>query len=199
MQILKKEIRDRIETAARESFLEKGFSNASMRTIAKKAQISTSNLYNYFKNKEELFYSITDPTIRKITALVQHFIKIEKKIGKEQFFSQITQLMTKPIGEVIKNRRIEFQLIMDQSQGTRYENFKNTLVNAIEEHFSEHIQSNLDSKDQELRDPFVFHIIATNLLEGLLELSRHYKNDEWIDSNINALMNYHIHGISALI
>lgn len=199
MQILKKEIRDRIETAARETFLEKGFSNASMRNIAKKAQISTSNFYNYFKSKEELFYSITDPTIRKINNLLQQFIETERKLGEEQFFSQITQLMAKPIGKIIKTHRVELLLIMDQSQGTKYEHFKNKLINIIEEHFLEHIQSNTNLKDQKLKDTFVVHIFATNLLEGLLEISRHYKNDEWLDSNINALMTYHIHGISAFI
>ena len=100
---------------------------------------------------------------------------------------------------MIKNQRVEFLLIMDHSQGTKYEDFKNKLINIIEEHFLEHKQSNAYSTDQKLKDTFVFHILATNLLEGLLEISRHYKNDEWIDSNINALMTYHIHGISAFV
>lgn len=199
MQVPKKEIRDRIEAAAREDFLKRGFSNASMRSIAKKAQVSTSNLYNYFKSKEELFYSITSPTIRKINDLLQQFIETERKLGEDQFFSQITQLMGKPIGKVIKNHRVEFLLIMDKSHGTKYENFKNDLINVLEEHFLEHIQPNTNKKNQKLRDTFVLHIVATNLLEGFLEISRHYKDDEWIDNNINALMNYHINGISTFI
>ena len=69
VQILKKERRKRIERAALDEFLEKGFNNASMRNIAQNAQLSTSNLYNYFESKEKLFYEIMDEMYRKINNL----------------------------------------------------------------------------------------------------------------------------------
>ena len=43
---------------------------------------------------------------------------------------------------------------------------------------------------------FIFHILARNLLEGLLEISKHYINDKWVDYNIEALMKYHVHGMA---
>ena len=197
MQTLKEEIRKRIKNAARIKFLEKGFSNAPMRDIAKKAKVSTSNLYTYFPSKENLFHALTYPTFQKINKLQKNFIETEKAIGKEQFFDQVSKFVAEPIGDLIKNNRVGFLLLIDKSQGTKYETFKDDLIKAIEGHFLEHIQSEKDISKEDMKDISVIHIIATNFLEGLLELARHYKSDEWIDSSIKSLMNYHINGIKA--
>jgi AcrR family transcriptional regulator len=47
-----------IEDAARELFIKQGFHATAMRDIAKTAQVSLGNLYNYYKTKEEIFESI---------------------------------------------------------------------------------------------------------------------------------------------
>jgi AcrR family transcriptional regulator len=47
--------REAILDVAREVFLEEGYANASMSTIAARVGGSKGTLYNYFKNKEELF------------------------------------------------------------------------------------------------------------------------------------------------
>lgn len=48
MQILKKDIRKDILFVAKSEFLAYGFKETSMRTIAKKANVSLGNIYNYF-------------------------------------------------------------------------------------------------------------------------------------------------------
>ena len=55
MQVLKGEIRDRIEEAARLLFLKNTYEGVSMREIAKHSGESKNNLYNYFSSKEEIF------------------------------------------------------------------------------------------------------------------------------------------------
>ena len=40
---------------AKEEFLEKGFADASLRTIAQKAGVSTSTIYTRYSDKEGLF------------------------------------------------------------------------------------------------------------------------------------------------
>jgi len=48
--------------AASELFSEKGFSGTGLREIAQHAGVSLGNIYNHFKNKEEIFTSIFDPS-----------------------------------------------------------------------------------------------------------------------------------------
>jgi AcrR family transcriptional regulator len=198
MQLKKEKIKIRIEKAAREDFLDYGFTKTSMRNIAKKAQISTSNIYNYFKSKEELFNSLIDPVYHKIKNLLLNLFETEKNLGENEFFKQISDVFAHPIGEIIKQNAKELIILIDRSEGTKYEKFKENLIETIESHFTESVVHEKKMKDNYLNNRFVMHIIANNLLEGLLELAKHYKNDEWVDSNIELLIKYHIHGISSL-
>ena len=52
MQILKDNVRNSIIKYAEEEFLEKGFTDASLRTIAARVGISVSTIYSYYKNKD---------------------------------------------------------------------------------------------------------------------------------------------------
>ena len=54
-QTLKTDVRDRIVDAAELEFAERGYVGATMAQIAKRAGLSTGNLYRYFANKEALF------------------------------------------------------------------------------------------------------------------------------------------------
>ena len=73
-QVLKDESRISILNAAKEEFLEKGYKNASMRSIAKKANMTVGNLYRYYKNKEDINLSIVGPTYREISAALKELI-----------------------------------------------------------------------------------------------------------------------------
>ena len=74
MQNKKENIKQKIIKSAKQEFLEKGFENSSIRSIATAANISKSNIYNYFANKDDLFGKIVIPTIEKI------YSSIDKKI-----------------------------------------------------------------------------------------------------------------------
>ena len=47
--------REKILEAGKKEFLEKGFRDASLRTIVKEAGVTTGAFYGYYKSKEDLF------------------------------------------------------------------------------------------------------------------------------------------------
>jgi AcrR family transcriptional regulator len=195
MQFQKDDIREKILAAAGETFLTQGFGKASMRTIAKKAGINTSNMYNYFKSKEELFYVIADPVFHHLGNLRKEVFeyKAHKDFNNETFMQQFTEFAPKAMFEMIRQYRKEFLVIMDCSKGTKYEQLKKMVVTSMETNFTENIISK--KKKILLQDSFLMHILAMNLIEGILEITRNYKNDEWAKSNIESLMKYHIRGM----
>ena len=198
MQLKKEKIKNRIQEAACKDFLEYGFIQTSMRNIANKAKVSTSNIYNYFESKEDLFYSLIDPVHDKINNLLLDLLETEKLIGENEFFKQISDFVAHPVGEIIKESPKELIILMDKSKGTKYENFKENLIMTIESHFTESTVHQRNATDNNSKSKFVMHIIANNFLEGLLELAKHFKNEEWVDANIELLIKYHIDGISGL-
>ncbi len=66
MQTPKEEIKQNILAAARGEFLKNGFEKASIRVRTTNAKTSKSNLYNYFEDKDALFYAVVEPTITEM-------------------------------------------------------------------------------------------------------------------------------------
>ena len=193
MQILKDEIREKIENAAIEVFLEKGFSGASMQNVAARAGVSVSNIYNYFESKEKLFATIVDPVNIQLNQLLEKLMQHEtgKSFEDRDFIEGFIQTIAVGIGMLIKKNRRQLLLIFDKSYGTKYEHTKEKLIGFLEEHFID----SLEEKPSESAS-LIMHISATNLVEGLLEIVRHYRSDAWVESSVNDFIRCHICGLA---
>ncbi|MCB2181163.1 MAG: TetR/AcrR family transcriptional regulator [Desulfobulbaceae bacterium] len=82
------EKRDKIVGAAMREFSRQGYQKASINTIVKAAGISKGSLYQYFDNKEALFFFIFD----SFTELVKKTVKQVNKQEKE-FFGQVRYVL----------------------------------------------------------------------------------------------------------
>jgi AcrR family transcriptional regulator len=64
--------RQQIIVAAKRVFSEKGFNKATMEDIAQEAELSPGTLYLYFKNKEELYASLSLRILQYLLIRVEH-------------------------------------------------------------------------------------------------------------------------------
>lgn len=128
MQVQKTEIRTDILHAAKKEFLEFGFQNASMRRISQAAGVSTSNIYNYFKNKDDIFCAVTQPLTDSLDAglafiekqdFCQYFAGREHITDEEEF--QI-------VFEHIYTYRDEIRLVLFHASGSSLEDYKDEIV-----------------------------------------------------------------------
>jgi AcrR family transcriptional regulator len=85
----RKEVRDRILSAAEKLFSSKGYYDTSMDEIVSESQLSKGAIYGYFESKEDLFVALQDKQLEEsITVLESTFApgdsartKLEKVIG----------------------------------------------------------------------------------------------------------------------
>lgn len=75
--------RQQIIVAAKKVFSEKGFNKATMDDIANEAELSPGTLYLYFKNKEELYASLSLRILQYLHIRIEH-VEAEKKLSPEQ-------------------------------------------------------------------------------------------------------------------
>ena len=68
-------VSERVLACAKAEFLDKGYREASLRTIAAAAGTSTNSIYVRFKDKEGLFSAIVEPVLSGMT---ERFIKIQE-------------------------------------------------------------------------------------------------------------------------
>jgi AcrR family transcriptional regulator len=131
MQYAKDEIRQRIIDVAREEFLDRGFEKASIRTITSKAKTAKSNLYNYFKDKDDLFGAVLEPTVTQIRnglELAKQY-NIPKETGDYTLSSQ--QLVISVISKFIAQHTADVKLLLFKAQGSSLEGFKYEVLDAF--------------------------------------------------------------------
>ncbi len=71
--------RQQIMVAAKRVFSEKGFNKTTMEDISREAELSTGTLYLYFKNKEELFASLSFRILQYLLIRLEHVTKEKNK------------------------------------------------------------------------------------------------------------------------
>ena len=64
-----KETREKLLASARQEFLEKGYMQASLRSICKNAGVTTGALYFFFQDKEDLFTQLVEPPCRSCVSI----------------------------------------------------------------------------------------------------------------------------------
>ena len=126
----KTESHKRVIAAAKAEFLEKGFNNASMRSIGARAGMTSAGLYRHYKNKEDMFSALVQPAVEIINKWNKEhkeyqYRKFESGAERNEIFSSND---TDLVRMIIRECKDEFRLILVCSQGTKYENFVHDIV-----------------------------------------------------------------------
>jgi len=131
MKILKDDKYQSILQAARKEFIHKGYKDASMRKIAKEANVGLSNIYNYFKNKDEIFLAVVKPARDDLFTFVtrQHSEKSIDfdKIAIWEYQEESIDLYIR----LIHTYEEELRLLLFHAEGSSLRNFRNELTNHL--------------------------------------------------------------------
>ena len=113
-------VSENIIAAAKQEFLEKGYVDASLRTIASAAGTSTNSIYVRFGDKEGLFSAIVEPVLNE---MVERFLKIQERFHQMSPDEQAAQMPeysdggTAELVDYMYENLDEFRLLLDASQG----------------------------------------------------------------------------------
>lgn len=126
MSELSEATKDKILQSAKAEFLEKGFTNASLRTIAANAGLTTGAMYRHFKDKDSLFCALVDEAINKTVAIVsegsvENHETLEDPVGGAH--SQDEQREVLGFIDFIYENFDAFTLLLTKSAGSTHEHF----------------------------------------------------------------------------
>ena len=161
MSHLPQNIRAALLSSGKDQFLAYGFEKASLRTICKKAGLTTGAFYNHFSGKEDLFSSLVEPMIHGFRKMYQDVISQELAdltTGVENELTSITYAIT---------HKDEFRLLFECSKGTKYEGFKEHLIQEV---FYPSYQEVFDRYAGRHVDPALVRIILHMKFEEYMEL-----------------------------
>ena len=187
---------------AKKEFLEKGYKDASLRTIAQEAGTSTSSIYTRFGDKEGLFRAIVEPAAeemrRMFLEIQENFHQLDDNVQQSEM-GRYTSLHQMELLDYIYDHFDEFRLLLDSAEGTQFACFLDELVE-IEVDYTykymevigcESVKSGLVTED-------FIHIIVTAYFNGMFEVVRHNMDRAAARRYVKMLNDYHMAGFGTV-
>ena len=188
---------EKVKKAIREEFLEKGYENASVRSIGARAGMTSAGLYRHYADKEAMFNAMVEPLIESIEDWTRRhaaskYSLVNDGVPKDELFGETFFDM---IREVILPRRDEFILLMSRSGGTKYENFIHDYVAGNQKEFLEAISylkekgyPTMDVSEEEL------HMLLSAYLTACFEPILHDFDGEKVEKYLNTVQEFFMPG-----
>lgn len=195
-------VSEKIIAAAKQEFLEKGYVDASLRTIASAAGTSTNSIYVRFGDKEGLFSAIVEPVLNE---MVERFLKIQERFHQMSPDEQAAQMSeysdggTAELVYYMYENLDEIRLLLDASYGTRFHNFVDELVRIEVEYTYKYMETvGYPEKCGDALTEKLLHIVTTSRFESIFEIIRHGMSYSEAEKYIKLLSRYHRTGFLAI-
>ena len=195
-------VSERILRCAKAEFLDKGYTDASLRNIAAAAETSTNSIYVRFKDKEGLFSAIVEPAL---SVMLERFLKIQEDFCRMDGAAQSKHMAEYADGGTLElvnymyDHLDEFRLLLDASYGTRFHNFVDELVRIEVEYTSRYMEATgFPAHLSDTVTEKLLHIVTTSRFESIFEVIRHGMSREEAAKYIDLLSHYHRTGFFAV-
>lgn len=195
-------VSERILICAKAEFLDKGYTDASLRVIAAAAETSTNSMYVRFGGKEGLFSTIVEPTLNEMT---ERFLKIQEAFHRMDRDAQAAHMAEYADGgpaelvDYIYEHLDEFRLLLDASYGTRFHNFVDALVRIEVEYTYKYMETvGYPARMGDALTEKLLHIVTTSRFESIFEVVRHGMTRREAAEYIDLLSRYHRTGFLAI-
>ena len=174
---MNEEILNEILEAAKAEFLSLGYIDASMRNIAKKANLTTGSLYYRFVDKAEMLDAVVG---NEAEELLETFKKIQRDFAKKEIENQVCEMKSYTENGVhillnyIYDNYDAFKIIICKSKGSKYEFFIDSLVDVEVENTYRFINE-LKAKNIKVKEPTedLIHILCTSFFASIFEVVHH--------------------------
>lgn len=168
--------------SAEAEFLEKGFQNASLRSIVKTAGVTTGAFYRYYSSKDALFAALVEPHAAQVKYLFLSDIERWDELSSEDKLKHMTDI-SKPcisaILDYIYDHYTGFKLLVCASGGTVYEDFIHDLVEEeVESSFRCAAVLREMGHDVPAMDRELCHMVSSAMFTGIFEIVAHDMNKE---------------------
>ena len=193
-----KETRKHLLECAGREFLEKGYMKASLRNICKEAGVTTGALYFFFKDKEDLFAALVEEPLQKLYAAMEEHYATEMRNGE-----QVALLVLEDDRDLETSRQIirqmyanrdAFLLLLTKSQGSRFENCLDEVVDISEQQYRRLCDTVTCATKKPRIDDYMTHWMAHIMVDTFVHLFLHETEESVALKHVDALTMYLVRG-----
>ena len=161
--------RGKILEAAKAEFMEKGFAEASMRTIAERAGFTTGMLYSRFADKSEIFRELVEGPADELYNYFMYSPEYQRRAMHPYVAQKIDRMV-----DLIYDNFDAFKLIICKSGGTSYEYYVDKMIDVETESTFRFIDAVRGAGFQiaDIRKDLA-HMLASAMFNGMFEVVMH--------------------------
>ena len=188
---------EKIIASAKQEFMLLGFEKASLRKIAKDADVTIGAIYTRYANKDQLFYSLCEPLISGIKEAFSYLSESYRQVSdmRPDDFVETMKEENDTVLHLLFDDYCGAKLLLTKSRGSSLENFFDRIVEAkINETLSFFKLVNVPHPDEDVLKMIIssqFHMYYRIINDGF-----HKEKAERI---MEELMVYHLSGWTALL
>lgn len=167
--------REHILACALDEFLEKGFSGASLRAIAARADVTTGAIYGYFSSKADLFDALVAPAADELLRLFRdandRFYELPVEQQDFDRMCQFSDSVRIDMLDFVYDNREAFFLVYCKSAGTPWEHYLDRFAE-IESASTLHYARMLRERGDRVRDvdPGMADMLSKMYFHGCFEI-----------------------------
>ena len=201
--------KEKLLEAAKKEFMQNGFLKASLRTICKNAGVTTGALYFFFHDKEDLFDSIVKPVIDHATQILAEHFKHEDSLlsgsgpvlmqtlvheanKKDNAKGDLSTALA--IFRYLYSHYDEFILIVQKSQGTKWEGCVNSFVDWNYKHLKSIADSYCKSHGKKKIKPFVLRMVSNSQINCFVNIVLNIPSFKEAEKHLPSVMHYLVGG-----
>lgn len=193
-----KETRQHLLECAQKEFLEKGYMKASLRNICKDAGVTTGALYFFFKDKEALFGALVEEPLKKLyVAMEEHFateMRNEEQVAQLALEDDRDLEISRQIIRQMYANRDAFLLLLTKSQGSRFENCLDEVVDISEQQYRRLCDMVTNATGRPRVDDYMTHWMAHIMVDTFVHLFLHETEERVALKHVDALTMYLVRG-----
>ena len=184
------ESREKLIECAKKEFIEKGFTNASLRSICSQAGLTTGAVYFLFKDKNGLFEAVVSGAFNELMALLHTHLEQESKTDISDFYYVAGEhdSFAKQLVDLLYSHYDEMMILLEKSQGSQFEDLPDRFVGMLDEGYLKSAQRFADSVPGKRVNRYMLHWLSHIQVDAFTHLLTHESDRDKAEEKIKPVL-----------
>lgn len=189
-----KETKVKLLVSAKQEFMEKGYMQASLRTICKNAGVTTGALYFFFQDKESLFAALVEEPLNMLYEVMNHHYSDEiSQVNDGATFNTDSTDDVEAANQIVHymfQYYDECQLILRKSQGSKFEQCVDRFVDITEKHYRILADKITEQTKMPPINDYMIHWSAHMMIDVFIHMMTHETSEKEAIQHMESVVKY---------
>lgn len=188
-QVLKQEMRERIESAALRCFADTGYDGTSMAQIASAAGTAAANVYRYFPSKQTLFDAVVPADL-----VVRHDRLLDSRVAALSEGAREPSPAAEELLAFWLDHRLAVVVLLDRAAGTPFADYPDAFVGRLVGHVERTLPSAPSAEQSE-----ILRLVFDNTRRAIARILATARDRDHAQRLIAGFWSYQLPGLDGLM